>query len=130
MTSIPKEGAAVCIAPSCPGPTASGIPEDRHAVRARRNVLEQRQPFRPDGIFEGCKPGDVAAGPGETFDKAGADRIAGRRKDDRYGTRRLLERTHSCAPGSDQNIGREHYQFRRVPPNFIDITSSPTIFEL
>jgi hypothetical protein len=59
-----------------------------------------------------------------------ADRIAGRRKDDRYGTRRLLERTHSCAPGSDQNIGREHYQFRRVPPNFIDITSSPTIFEL
>jgi hypothetical protein len=67
---------------------------------------------------------------GETFDEAGTDRIAGGRKYDRYGTRRLLERPHSCASGSDQNIGREHYQFRRVPPNFIGIASSPTIFEL
>jgi hypothetical protein len=109
MISMPNEGAAVCIAPSCPGPAATVGSRSTATRRARGYFLEQRQPFPPNRIFEDGKPGDVAAGPGQTFDEAGTDRIADGRKHDWYGTRCLLERSHSRASGSDQNIGREYY---------------------
>src|SRR5215831_13264484 len=38
------------------------IAQDRRSRYARRNVLEQLQPFPGDGIFEIAKTGNVAAG--------------------------------------------------------------------
>src|SRR5262249_14962772 len=41
----------------------AGVPKNRHARRARRDLLEQLQPFATDGIFEEGEARGVAARP-------------------------------------------------------------------
>jgi hypothetical protein len=57
---------------------AAGVPRvenDRHALHARGNVLEQLQPFRANAVFDrGNKARRVASGLVEAGDETGADR--------------------------------------------------------
>jgi hypothetical protein len=48
------------------------IAKDRHTLHARCDLLEQLQPFPAQTVFHRHKAGDVAAGPGQTFDEASA----------------------------------------------------------
>ena len=52
------------------------VPEDCHSLDARRDLLEQFQPFPAQAVFERHKAGRVAARPRQTIDETGADRIA------------------------------------------------------
>ena len=52
-----------------------GIPKDRRSRHARRDLLEQLQPFPAHAVFERDKTGGVAARPRQAVDEAGADRI-------------------------------------------------------
>ena len=52
-----------------------GIPKHRHSRHARRDLLEQLQPFPADAVFENAETGGVAARPRQAVDEAGADRI-------------------------------------------------------
>ena len=64
------------MAPNWPIPDGvGGIPKDRHARHARRDLLEQLQPFSAQAVFELHKTGGVAARPRQAIDEAGADRI-------------------------------------------------------
>src|SRR5215467_8996186 len=45
-----------------------GIPNDRHSLQVRCDVLEQFQPFGADAEFIGGEPCDIAAGPCQAFD--------------------------------------------------------------
>src|SRR5262245_54799350 len=51
------------------------IAKDCYACHARRDFLEQLQPFSADVVFELHKFGRVAARPRQAVDEAGADRI-------------------------------------------------------
>ena len=52
-----------------------GIAQDGRSRHARRDLLEQLQPFAANAVLEQGKSGDVAARPRQAFDEAGADRI-------------------------------------------------------
>jgi hypothetical protein len=67
-----------------------GVANDRSPRHARRDLLEQLQPFAADAIFEREKAGDVAARSRQSVDEAGADRIGNYREHDRHGARGLL----------------------------------------
>jgi hypothetical protein len=54
-----------------------GITKDRRPRHARRDLLEQLQPFSAQIVFELNKTGRVAAGPSQTRDEAGTNRIDG-----------------------------------------------------
>jgi len=53
------------------------IAQHRCPRHARRNLLEQFQPFPACAVFEQRKTGGVAAGPCQAPDQARADRIGG-----------------------------------------------------
>src|SRR5262249_36162139 len=65
------------------------IPKNCHSRYSWSGLLEQFQPFPAQTVFKRHKAGRVAAGPRQTVDKTGADRIAGNREHDRHGARRL-----------------------------------------
>ena len=73
-----------------------GVRDDRGAAHARRDLLQQLQPFRPDGVFEIGKAGNIASRPSQTFDEARPYGIRNVDEDDRYGVRFL---PHSCYDG-------------------------------
>jgi len=50
---------------------------DRRSRHARRDLLEQFQPFSAQAVFENHEAGGVAARPRQTIDKAGSDWIGG-----------------------------------------------------
>ena len=67
------------------GPRCNGrITDQRHARRLRRNLFEQLQPFRAHAEFKRQEPGDVAAGPSQALDEAGADGIGEAYEYDRH----------------------------------------------
>ena len=73
-----------------PGPGGDGgIPKHRPSRHARRDLLEQLQPFSADAVFELGKTRGVAARTRQAVDEAGADRIGGLREHDRHGAGRL-----------------------------------------
>jgi hypothetical protein len=61
-----------------------GIAKDHRSRRARRNLLEQFQPFPTQTVFEHHKAGGVAARSRQTFDKAGTNWIGNDREHDRH----------------------------------------------
>src|SRR5215470_15892024 len=65
------------------------VPKNCHSRYSWSGLLEQFQPFPAQTVFKRHKAGRVAAGPGETVDETGADRIAGSREHDRHGAGRL-----------------------------------------
>src|SRR5262245_60946091 len=82
-----------------------GIPKDRHTHHARRDLLEQFQPFPADAVFEIHETGDVATGAGQAVDEACTDRIGNNRKHDRYSAGQQ-------APPTPPRV----YEFRRYWP--------------
>ena len=99
LTSTPSDGATVWMAANWPIPAAMRwIPKDRRARHARRDLLEQFQPFPAHAVFEQGKTGGVAARPRQAVDEAGADRIGDRREHDRHGAGRLQHGRHRTAP--------------------------------
>ena len=65
------------------------IPKDRRSRHARRDLLEQFQPFPAQAIFVLDKARGVAARPRKAIDEAGADRIGDKREYYRHGAGRL-----------------------------------------
>jgi hypothetical protein len=57
--------------------TYVGIPKGRCACHARRNLLEQFQPFPAKTVFKEQKAGGITARPRQAVDEASADRISG-----------------------------------------------------
>jgi hypothetical protein len=95
----------------------AGIAKDCHSRHARRNLLEQLQPFPGYAEFPYHETRGVAARPRQAVDDAGADRIDAEREHDRHGAGRLQQRPHART-GSEDDVGRECGQFRRLPANF------------
>src|SRR6516164_9452829 len=103
-----------------------GISKDRRPRHARRNLLEQFDPFRTQTVFEQHKAGGVAARPRQTIDEAGADWIAGNREHDRHRPGCLKHWPRSTAHGQD-DIRRERDQFHRVFARVLDSACGPAI---
>ncbi len=61
-----------------------GIPNDPRSRHARRDLLEQFQPFPAQAIVILDKAGGVAARPRQAMDEAGTDRIGNKHKYDRH----------------------------------------------
>ena len=112
--------------PNWPTPErCGGIPKDRHSRHARRDLLEQLQPFPADAVFEMHEPGGVAARPRQALDEAGADRIGDDREHDRHGAGRLQQRPHGRGAMGQDDVRRERGQFRRVSANLGGIGRGP-----
>ena len=107
-----------------------GIPKDRHARHARRDLFEQLQPFAADAVFEIHETGGVAARPRQTVDVAGADRIEDDREHDRDGAGRLQQRPQGRRATGQDDVGRERGQFRRLSANFGGIGRGPAGVDL
>ena len=82
-----------------------GIPKDRRARHARRDLLEQLQPFPAQAVFELHEAGGVAARPRQALDEAGADRIGDIREHDRHGAGRLQQRRQGRVPAARMTSG-------------------------
>ena len=107
----------------------AGIPKDRHPRHARRDLLEQLQPFAADAVFELREPGDVAARPRQARDEAGADRIDDLHEHDRHGAGRLLQRRHDRDAAGQDDVRRERDQFRRVSCECARDRRSPAVVD-
>jgi hypothetical protein len=73
------------------GGCCGGIPKDRRSRHARRDLLEQLQPFAADAPFVRDEAGRVAARPRQAIDKAAADRIGDTREHRRHGAAHLSQ---------------------------------------
>jgi len=82
-------------------------------------------PFVSHLGFEIGETGDVAARPGEGFDEAGADRFGDLHEHDRHGTRGLQQRPRGCTANSQEDVGRECNQLRRVFANALRVGRAP-----
>ena len=102
-----------------------GIPKDRRSRHARRDLLEQLQPFPAQAVFELHKAGGVAARPRQAIDEAGADRIGDDREHDRHGAGRLQQRRHGRGASGQDDVRRERDQFRRVFASVVGICRAP-----
>src|SRR5262249_37592441 len=102
-----------------------GISQERHSLYAGRDLLEQLQPFAAEAVFIQHKTGSVAARPGEGFDKASAHRVGDQHEHNRYGTSRLQQRPRAWTADSEDDVGRECNQFRRVSANALGVTRAP-----
>jgi hypothetical protein len=67
-----------------------GIPNDCRSRHARRNLLEQLQPFSAQAVFEQKEAGGVATRARQAVDEAGADRIGNGESEKNLG--RVLQR--------------------------------------
>ena len=82
-----------------------GIPKDRRARHARRDLLEQLQPFPAHAVFEQEETGDIAARPRQAIDEAGADRIDDIREYDRHGAGHPQQRPQYPLPVARMTSG-------------------------
>jgi hypothetical protein len=123
FTSTRSDGAAAWIAPNWPVP--AGWVGDRRSRHARRDLLEQLQPFPADAVFESHETRGVAARPRQAVDEAAADRIDDDREHDRHGAGRLQQRPHWSGAMGQDDVRRERGQFRRVSANLGGIGAGP-----
>ena len=92
-----------------------GITDDGGPRHARRDLLEQLQPFAAKLVLERGEAGDVAARPRQAGDEAGADRVGADAR-----TRSASSRSpaamaaRSTLPVVDDHVRRERDQFGRV----------------
>ncbi len=126
LTSTLSDGATAWMTPNWLVPVAlGGIPKDRRPRHARRDLLEQLQPFPAHAVFERHETGGVAARPRQAVDEAGGDRIGDDREHDRHGAGRLQQRPHGRGAMGQDDVRRERGQFRRVSANFGGIGRGP-----
>ncbi len=96
---------------------------------ARRDLLEQLEPFATDYKFELHESGRVAVRPRQIRDQAAADRIGDLDENNRHGAGDLLQRLHAGAANGDDHVGDERDQFPRVFPVLACIAGAPTILD-
>ena len=126
LTSTLSDGATAWMAATGRSRRVGGIPKDRRSRHARRDLLEQLQPFPADAVFEIHETGGVAARPRQAVDEAGADRIGDDdREHDRHGAGRLQQRRHGRGAMGQNDVRRERDQFRRVSANVGGIGCGP-----
>ena len=93
----------------------SWIPKDCRPRDARRDLFKQFRPLSAQAVFEHHKASYVAAGPRQTPDKAGSNRIDHDCKYNRHRTRRLEQRRYGRVANRQDDI-RPRNQFRRIFP--------------
>jgi hypothetical protein len=103
-----------------------GIPKDCDSCHVRRDLLEQLQQFSAYAEFERGKTGGVAARPRQAVDVGVTDRVGDDREHDRHGARLLQQRPHSRIATHQDDVRREHGQFRRMSADFAGIGAGPT----
>ncbi|MGB3658984.1 MAG: hypothetical protein WBA14_13765, partial [Pseudolabrys sp.] len=104
-----------------------GLVVSRHA---RRDLLEQFQPFAGNAVFEIHKAGGVAARPRQVIDEASTDRTGGDREHDWHRVCRLQRRPHGHGAMGQDEVRRERGQFRRVSANGGCIRGGPAGVDL
>ena len=102
-----------------------GIAKNSSSFHARRDLLEQFQPFPAQTVFESHEAGYVAARLGQAVDKAGADRISNVHEHDRHAPARLLQRRHAQGAADQDHVWRPRDQFRRVFALAVNIILAP-----
>jgi hypothetical protein len=102
-----------------------GISEDSHSRYARRDLLEEFQPFPAQTVFEIHKAGGVAARSGQGIDHASTDRIGDLHEHDRQGAGDVLQRRYARGATSQDYVRRKRDQFRCVFAIEIDIVRAP-----
>jgi hypothetical protein len=106
------------------------VPNDGHSFHARRDLLQQLQPFSGQAVLEWHEAGGVAARPRQAVDEAGADRIDNGGEHDWNGARRLQQRRHGRGAGSQDDVRRKRGQFNRVFANALGIAAAPADVDL
>src|SRR5262249_31989188 len=92
FTSTPSDGATVWMGELADPSRTGGVAKYSRSLHAGRDLLEQFQPFPAQTVFGSHEAGYVAARPGQSVDKATADRIAHRREHGRNAAACLLHR--------------------------------------
>src|SRR5262249_18576425 len=93
----------------------------------RRDLLEQLKPFHTYAILELSKAGQVAARPGQTFDKSGPHWIDGLREHNRHRAGQPVQDCSSWTIASYDHIWVERDKFRRVPAQAGIVGGAPAI---
>src|SRR5215813_6365324 len=101
------------------------ILKERRSFYARCDLLEQPQPFRGNAVFIQHKTSSVAARPSEAIDQTGADWFGDLHEHDRHSARRLEQRPSGRSASSQDDVGRECNQFRRVSANALGVARAP-----
>jgi hypothetical protein len=111
-------------------PRRRRIAQDRRALHARRNFLEQLEPFRADAEFERRKSGGVAARASQARDQAGTNRIGHLREYNRYRASGPLQRGHGQCRNGENDLGREHSQLVRIGSDLLGIArAAPAVID-
>ena len=105
-----------------------GIPNDRRSFHARRDLLEQLQPFRAEAVFIRHEAGDVSAGVRKALDETSADRIGNNSEHDRHGAGGPVQRHNGIAAGQD-DVRAECDQFRCVSTTALGIAGTPAVVD-
>src|SRR6516162_10254603 len=104
-----------------------GVPKDRHARHARRDLFEQFQPFSAYAVFIQHEASGVAARPRQAVDETGADWIGDEREHDRHGAIDPLDCHHALGARGEDDVGSQCDQFHCVFASRIGIACEPTI---
>jgi hypothetical protein len=106
------------------------IPQHRHLRGLRQEGFEEVEPIARDLRGKPGDPGDIAAGPRQTADEAGADGIGTDRHDDRDGARRGLGRADPGIPREDhEDIHRELDQLNGEGRQAVETPLRPPILQ-
>jgi hypothetical protein len=107
----------------------TGVAQDRHTADARRDLLEQLEPFGTDCKVELHESGLVAVRARQTRDQAAVDRIGDLEENNRHTVADFLHGFHAAPANGDDHVRRKRHQFRGVFPVFACIAGAPTIFD-
>ena len=130
LTSTPSDGATAWIAPHWPMPAAiGGITKHRRARHARRDLLEQLQPFTAEAVLELVKPVVLPPGRARLSTKpapTGSGTFA-----NTIGTVRVACSNGASGAGASgqDDVRRERDQFRRISRDRVGIAAAPAIFD-
>ena len=105
------------------------VAQDRYTADARRDLLEQLEPFATDCKLELHESGHVAARSRQTRDQAAADRIGDLDENNRHSAGYFLQGFHAAAANGDDHVRRKRHQFRGVFPVLACIAGAPTILD-
>src|SRR5262249_10089190 len=102
-----------------------GVSQYSCSHHARRDLLQELQPFPAQTVFIIHESSGVAAGPGQAIDEAGADWIGDAREHDRQRAADTLQGGYAQGAAGQDDIRRERNQFRRVSALAVSIVRAP-----
>ena len=91
----------------------------------RRDLSEEFEPFRTQGVFELGKTGGVAARPRHALNYAQSNRIDGLGEHNWQRAADLLESLRGRANPGHQHVGPERDQLLRIPAHSLEIAAAP-----